>query len=254
MNRLMKQIKAFLKYLRFSLSKRLFRILRTIVFVVGIISLVLAIFAFTSGPFWIYYWLGTSNIKPYENTEYFILLGGGGMPEESNLIRSYFAASMAKEVPDAKIIIALPGDTSDKSSSINILAHELLIKGVSPERILFETEGSNTRAQALNISKLNIPGLKEKNITVITSPEHVKRSILTFKKIGFRRSNGYPAFHRAIESDIRYENKDIGGKKYIPDVGNSISIRYRFWTHLKYEIIIMREFLALFYYKLNGWI
>ena len=95
---------------------------------------------------------------------------------------------------------------------------------------------------------------EEKHITIITSPEHIKRSVLTFKKLGFSRSNGYPAFHRAIESDIKYENKDIGGKKYLPDVGNNVAIRYRFWTHLKYEILIMREFLALFYYKLNGWI
>ena len=33
-----------------------------------------------------------------------------------------------------------------------------------------------------------------------------------------------------------------------------INLRYRFWTHLKYEILIIREFSALTYYKLSGWI
>ena len=250
----MKISKTIAKIVRSRISSKLFRIFRNILIVLGIINFILVIFAFTSGPFWIYYWLGTSNIKSYENTEYFILLGGGGMPEESNLMRSYFAATIAKEIPEAKIIIALPGDTGDVSSSINILARELITRGITSGRIIFEAEGTNTRAQALHISGFDIPDIKEKHLTIITSPEHIKRSVLTFKKIGFSRSNGYPAFHRAIESDIKYENKDIGGKKYLPDVGNNVAIRYRFWTHLKYEILIMREFLALFYYKLNGWI
>lgn len=235
-------------------AKRIFSILKYLVSILGIIYLILIIFAFTSGPFWIYYWLGTSNIKPYENTEYFILLGGGGMPEESNLMRSYLTAKIAHEVTDAKIIVALPGDTCDMESSIHKLANELIVKDISPERIIYETEGTNTRAQALKIADIGIPGIKDRYVTLITSPEHMKRSILTFRKSGFSNVNGQPAFHIAIETDIKFDKKDIGGKNYIPDVGSSISFRYRFWTHLKYEILIIREFIALFYYKLNGWI
>jgi uncharacterized SAM-binding protein YcdF (DUF218 family) len=250
----MKPGKVFVRILQSRPSKRIYSILKYLVSILGIIYLALIIFAFTSGPFWIYYWLGTSNIKPYENTEYFILLGGGGMPEESNLMRSYLTAKIANEVTGAKIIIALPGDTSDMESSIHKLANELIVKGISPERIIYETEGANTRAQALEIADSGIPGIKNKYVTLITSPEHMKRSILTFRKLGFSNVNGQSAFHIAIETDIKYNKKDIGGKNYVPDVGSSISFRYRFWTHLKYEILIIREFMALFYYKLNGWI
>ena len=246
--------KLYVRIFKSSVIKRIYSILKYIFTVLGVIYLLMIIFAFTSGPFWIYYWLGTSNITPYENTEYFILLGGGGMPEESNLMRSYATVKLAHKVPDAKIIVALPGDTADAESSINKLANELLVKGIPAERILYEPQGTNTRAQALQVAGLDIPGIKERNITVITSPEHVKRSILTFRKAGFRNVNGQPAIHMAIESDVEFNNRDIGGKDYVPDVGSNISFRYRFWTHLKYEIVIIREFFALFYYKLNGWI
>ncbi len=246
--------KLLVKIFQSVIARRIYCISRYIISILGIIYLFLIIFAFTSGPFWIYYWLGTSNISSYENTEYFILLGGGGMPEESNLMRSYITAKIAHEVPDANIIIALPGDTGDARSSINKLANELIVKGISSGRLIYEPQGTNTRAQALRIAELDIPDIKEKYVTLITSPEHVKRSILTFRKAGFKNVNGQPAIHIAIESDIKFDNKDIGGKNYVPDVGSSISFRYRFWTHLKYEIVIIREFFALFYYKLNGWI
>ncbi len=250
----MKAGKFFAAVVQSLITQRVFKLFKSILLIFGIIYLLLVVFAFTSGPFWVYYWLGTSNIKPVENTEYFLLLGGGGMPEESNLMRSYYAAEAALKVPDAKIIIALPGDTGNAESSICLLAHELMVKGVSPERIIYEPHGTNTRAQALRISALNINGIKEKDVTIITSPEHMKRSILTFRKLGFANVDGYPAFHMAIESDIKFDNRKIGGRNYIPDIGNNISFRYRFWTHLKYEILIIREFAALFYYKLNGWI
>lgn len=228
--------------------------IRPILIVFGISSLFLIIFAFTSGPFWLYYHLGTRNINFRFSPDCIVLLSGSGMPSESNLIRSYYAAKIAKENAGIPLIVALPGDTSDTSSAIIQLVDEMLLRGVETKRILYEPEGLNTRAQALNIYALLSDSAKETGIVIVTSPDHMRRSILCFRKAGFENIGGCPAFEYAIETDMTAIKDDLGGNRYIPYVSRSISLRYRFWTHLKYEVLILREYFALAYYKLKGWI
>ncbi|MBN2213237.1 MAG: YdcF family protein [Bacteroidales bacterium] len=227
---------------------------RRILLITGILSLFLIVFAFTSGPFWMYYHLGTRNIDFSFEPDCIVLLGGSGMPSESNLIRSYYAAEIAGELPALPLIIALPGDTSDTASAVFQLAGEMILRGIKTERILFETDGLNTRAQALNTYRLLSDSARKSKIVIVTSPEHMRRSVLSFRKAGFENVGGYPAFEFAIESDITAVKDDLGGNRFIPDVNKSISLRYRFWTHLKYEVMIIREYVALAYYKLKGWI
>ena len=214
----------------------------------------MVIYAFTSGPFWQYYHLGTKNIDYNFTPDYIILLGGSGMPSESNLMRSYYASKLGHEIPAVPIIVALPGDTADSASSVIQLAGDLIQRGTLSDRIEFEPEGINTRSQVLNIKTILKDQVDTVKLVIVTSPEHMRRSLLCFRKAGFKNVGGYPAFEYAIESDLTAEKKDLGGRKYIPDVNNSISLRYRFWVHLKYEITILREYIALAYYKVKGWI
>jgi hypothetical protein len=83
----------------------------------------------------------------------------------------------------------------------------------------------------------------------------MRRAVLTFRKAGFTRINGLPAFEDALEANLLFKDEDLGGNKLpMPDIGGSISVRYQFWNHLKYEILIARELSALGYYKVRGWI
>jgi uncharacterized SAM-binding protein YcdF (DUF218 family) len=129
---------------------------------------------------------------------------------------------------------------------------ELAVRGVQPENISFESEGTNTRAQALNCAKLlNI----KTPVLLITSPEHMRRSVLCFQKAGFEKVNALPAFENALEADLKFDDDKLGGNKtLVPDVGENINARYQLWNHLKYEILIAREITALAYYRLRGWI
>ncbi len=243
--------------MRLGLNKKFNKIrliLRYLFIFSGIILLVMVIYAFTSGPFWQYYHLGTKNIDYSFTPDYIILLGGSGMPSESNLIRSYYASKIGHEIPCVPIIVALPGDTADSTSSVMQLADDLIQRGIQSNRILFESEGINTRAQVLNIKSILKNLVDSVKIVIVTSPEHMRRSLLCFRKAGFKFVGGYPAFEYAIESDLTVEKRDLGGRKYVPDINNSISLRYRFWVHLKYEITILREYIALTYYKVKGWI
>ena len=228
------------------------KIVRNLFILCGIFFAVSVITAFTTLPFWGIYWLGTSSSELKGKPVNIVLLGGGGMPGESNLIRSWHTAAAAGQFPEAAVIIAMPGSLSDSTDTPLKIKQELIGRGISQERIFFENIGTNTRSQALNCKeKLN----ETLPILIITSPEHTRRAVLSFRKAGFEKVNAWPAFENAAETDFSYEDDELGGRRLpVPDVGNSISIRYQFWNHLKYEIIFARECIALAYYRIRGWI
>lgn len=241
----------------------------------GVIFTLSVVLAFTSAPFWMWYGLSVSKAGVNRPPDYIVVLGGGGMPSESGLMRCWYAAKTANYFTRAKVIIALPGDVNDSLSSIIGMKKEILIRGIESRRIILEDSGTNTRAQALNILKgiTNIEQRMSNNesnrhsifnpsilqsfspsVLIVTSPEHLRRAVLTFKKAGFQKVDGLPAFEEAIESDITFKGKRLGGRLWVPDIGNSITLRYQFWTQLHYEELLLRELLALAYYKVKGWI
>jgi len=230
--------------------KTLRRTLQIILITLGSILTLIIILSFTSAPFWIRYGMGMKKASVNRPPDYIVVLGGGGMPSESGLIRCWYAAKTANYFPRAKVIVALPGDTADSLSSINQMKNELILRGISPGRILYENSGANTRAEALNIRKI----VSSVAILIITSPEHLYRAVLTFKKIGFLKVDGIPTFEKDLETDLSFDAMKLGGRKFIPDVGKNLTLRYKFWTYLHYEELILREFAALGYYKLMGWI
>jgi uncharacterized SAM-binding protein YcdF (DUF218 family) len=231
------------------------RIIKVGLYFFGILFLIVLLLSFTSLPYWGYYWLGTSQSKIYGKPAYIILLGGGGMPSESSLMRTYYVHRAALESPESKIVVSIPGDPADSLSTARMVAAELILKGISPERILYEQTATNTRSEAIQLQNFNQEKLTEKAILLVTSPEHMRRSVLVFKKAGFSKVSALPTFENAIESNLFFDDDKLGGNQVlVPDIGNHTSVRYQFWNHLKYEILIAREIAALGYYKLRGWI
>lgn len=228
------------------------RILKYILFFFGCLFLILFIFCLTSAPFWTWYNMSTKHAGIHRPPEFIVVLGGGGMPSESGLMRTWYAARLGNHFFRSKIIIALPGDTADSLSSVYQMKEELILRGISGKRISFESHGTNTRSQALNIASSRIT--RNASLLIVTSPEHVYRAVLAFRKAGFLLVDGLPAFETAIESELSFDDRLLGGKKWLPAIGKNITVRYQFWTQLHYEQLVMREWLAIVYYKLNGWI
>jgi uncharacterized SAM-binding protein YcdF (DUF218 family) len=256
------------------IMQRIRKTLAGILLGAGILAALMVLLAFTTVPFYTWYGMAMEKAGVHRPPDYIVLLGGGGMPSESGLMRSWYAAKAAAHFTRAKVIIALPGDTGDPLSSIQRMKEELVLRGISPERILFEDSGANTRAQALNIQKrisnneyriTNIEGgdlpathpsrvTRHASLLLITSPEHLPRAYLTFQKACFRRLDGLPAFEAAIESDITFNPRKLGGRLFIPDIGSNITLRYQFWTQMDYEWLVLREWVAMGYYWLKGWV
>lgn len=228
---------------------------RSILLSFGFLFLIILFLSFTTLPYWGYYWLGTSQSKITEKPDYIILLGGGGMPSESSLMRVFYAHRAAMESPESRIVISIPGNPADSTSTARQVAQELIIKGIDSHRILYEQTGTNTRSEALQLQQFNSENLTGKSILLVTSPEHMRRAVLVFRKAGFTRVSALPAFESAIEAKLFFEDDQLGGNKIlVPDIGGNTEVRYQFWNHLKYEILIAREMAAMGYYKLRGWI
>ncbi|MDP4185912.1 MAG: YdcF family protein [Bacteroidota bacterium] len=218
---------------------------------VAIFSLLIA---FTPLPFWLYKWMGTSNAGQMENPQYLIMLGSGGVPGEGSLMRMWYVKEAAKEFPEARIIISIPGDTVDKESTISKTLYELEKWGVKSERLYVENRGVNTRQEALEVRNKMHSVYSRKKIMLITSPEHMRRAVLCFQKVGFREVAGLPAFEKELESNLSIDQKKLGGNKLsFLKFGNSIKVRYNFWMQLDYELKVGREIMALNYYFIKGW-
>ena len=95
---------------------------------------------------------------------------------------------------------------------------------------------------------------KDGRISIVTAPENMYRTLRSFEKVGFKGVCGTPAFDHAMFVDLDYDHRKIGGRKVVPDVSGNLDLRYNFWNYLKLEITCLREYAAIAYYRLNGWI
>lgn len=210
------------------------------------------ILSFTDYPYLVYHWLGTHNSEITETPDYIVVMGAGGMPGPEGLMRCHYATISAIEFKDAKLIIALPFEEENfQDSDAYQMFKEINIKGIDSTRFIFEKEGTNTYSQAKQIYNL-LQGVPHKNLLIVTSPEHMHRCILTLKKCGFENVAGYPSFEHSYDENLLL-TKDERSKK-IQDVNRNLNLRYNMWTYLKYEITIMREMIAIGWYKLKGYI
>ncbi|NOX46383.1 MAG: YdcF family protein [Chlorobi bacterium] len=213
----------------------------------GVLAFVLLLLSFTDIPYYAYHGLGIVNSELKGNPDVIVIPGGSGMPCADGLIRTYYGAIAANHFPDARIIIALPYDTGvDSLLQLNLMARELILKGVDSTRIAFEPLGFNTWSQAINIGKMPEVDKSDLSILIVTSPEHVYRAVKTYEKAGFPRVFSMAAFEKPIDEE------KLGSKGKMK--GLNLSVRYNMWSYLNYELLVLKEYVAIVYYKLKGWI
>ena len=206
--------------------------------------------SFTSIPFHMYYSLGAHDNKLTENPKNIILLGAGGMPSAENFMRIHTLVETGLRYPNSKIILSLPGDTTDSNSSICLMRKEVISQGIKKERILLESIGGNTRSQSFEAGKIVS---KTDPCLIVTSTYHMYRSIQTFIKEGFTNIGVQNATEIPLEGNLNYNDSELGSSQIL-DVSENTYIRYQFWQHLKYLVIVFREYTAISYYQLKGWI
>lgn len=227
--------------------KHLAKAIKFTIFTLGVLFLTMIVLAFTSKPFYWYFDLGQN---PNEETsisrpESIVMFGGAGMPSEDNLMRLYHTAALARHF-GVPVILVHPEDSLCQAEMTRLLRQG----GI--DNILYMTEGTNTRSQALELMA-TYPKLAEKQFIVITSPEHVRRTVKCLNKVGFQNVIGKAAYPATVDFDLSLKKQKLGGNEAIPSV-ESIKMRYTFFNYLKLEITCLREYFALAYYRIKGWI
>jgi len=224
--------------------------LRLVIGSSGLFALFMLALSFTDYPYYAYHWTGNKIVSQTNIPAYIIVMGAGGIPSEQGLIRCYFAAELAKQYPDSKLIVALPADSADfETSDHSRMIDELIVRGVDKHRMLSETKGSSTYTQASNIAQM-IPTTAP--IQLVTSPVHLYRSIKTFEKAGFESVSGQATIEQSFDETLLLLKDEKGNITKSPDANPGF--RYNIWSYLQYEIAVLREWFAIAYYKIKGYI
>lgn len=224
------------------------RAIRCFFVVLGVIFFIMILLAFTPLPYYMQYRLGIAREKDTNFApDAIVMYGGAGMPSRSNLIRLYYTAEYANRYK-LPVIIAHPEDSLCHAE----MRRYLVQSGIEDSTIHFMTWGGNTRAQSLGLMSA-WPELAAKNLLVVTSTQHIKRTVKSMEKVGFLHVKGIPAQEATVDFDLSLRTRELKGNSFIPAVG-STKIRYNFWNYLQLEITCFREYIALSYYKVKGWI
>jgi uncharacterized SAM-binding protein YcdF (DUF218 family) len=165
-----------------------------------------------------------------------VVLGGGGVPSQTGLVRAYYGAEAARKHPSTKVMVALASAGAPATNSVGRMRDELVLRGVAANRILLEPEGRNTAEQAAKVRTVLGESCRDKTLIVVTSPMHLRRSVLCFRKAGFRSIAPLAAEDTSVEGDL----------------GDGLSLRYGFWNNWIAEIEAAREFAAIVWYRFRG--
>jgi uncharacterized SAM-binding protein YcdF (DUF218 family) len=226
--------------------------LKKLFIIAGIFFMIQVGFAVFGVPRAIVNWLKCADIRKVTDPAWIVVLGGSGIPSTTTLIRSYYGAYYAVNHPQARCIVALPVKGKPEGGSVGRMKNELILRGVAANRIEMEHKGLNTYQQAENVFQMIGPARRSEPIVIVTSPYHMRRAYLCFKKAGFNVVGCLPANSTGSEDDYKQAVVAWSG---FPNIGHVIgNLRYGLWSNMTAQVWISRELLGLLVYKLHGWI
>jgi uncharacterized SAM-binding protein YcdF (DUF218 family) len=231
------------------------RFLNAIVRLAGWTFILIMLSALLGLPWKVYGWLAR-DIGGFEGApDVIVMMGGGGIPSESGLMRTWQTAREAARFPRARVLVAHPIEEGESDENPNPIVRELVMRGVAESRIFREGKGRHTREQADRVREL-LDGMEDRvRLLIVTSPEHMRRSVLSFKKAGFIHVRGRAVMPQPVEANLAYGGEQDGKKPSAESiVGRSLMLRYRIWDNLGLTVRVSRELVALAYYRAKGWI
>ncbi len=208
--------------------------IRAFLALVGLVALTAVLAAFAGVHQMGARWLATADYSP--DCDYIALLPAGAIPSPTMLMRSYQAAEEYRKNPKAKIVISHKTGAPIEKSTIWSIREELIFRGVPESAILLEKKAINTAEHAKYIKEGNFGDFRTDSYLIVTSPTHVRRSVMSFEAAGF-------AHVYAIAARAR------GG---VEKMGSNHFLRYDIWYSLMQEIEVIREFVAIAYYRISG--
>lgn len=238
----------------------LLRVVRGILVCFGILALLFTALQFSPYPWRAYKHLWAVPAPSTESPTHILVMGGSGIPGESGLMRTFYAAEAARQNPDADMLIAMPLGAAESPASKAYL-DELRLRGISTNRVRILEGGRNTREQAIRLAEVLADETNATCVLIVTSPEHTRRTAAAIRKTCDTPVRAFPAFPISLEDPLPWSVEELDppesgpvSRTVIPDIGSSLRLRYNLWTNLRYTDEALREYTALLYYRLRGWI
>lgn len=182
-------------------------------------------------------WLTCKKLPPRETPRVIVVLGGGGIPSTTSLVRLYYAAEYGRGLTGTVFVVSLPSNIDPEHASVGRMRDELVMRGIPTTRIRMETRGLGTRDEAIKVRELLGDEALRQPLVVVSSEFHLHRAVLAFQRVGFANVRGLYAGDIGAEAEFRFAN-----------------VRYGIWNNFAREAVIMRELSALLVYKLCGWV
>ena len=158
----------------------------------------------------------------------------GGDPSRSLTGIRLFKRGMAPVVISA----GGSGDLLEEKQKESDRMTDFLVEfGVPKNQVISESQSKNTRENAINSKKI-MDSLNVKNIALVTSSLHMRRSKAVFKKLGYNALTFNSKIFRMPKEKNRFDPFTL-----IPKVDN-----------LSISTEAIYEYFALFLYKILGWI
>lgn len=236
--------------------RSVFRLVKYTLIAGGVFFFIVIALAFTFLPYAVQHWLA-SGIESHQcEPAAIVMFGAAGLPGGENMVRLYHVAAAHTRYPSLPIYICLPGNPENDHSTLQKIRRELTMRQVADTLIRFVHQGKNTRAQVVELASIENKALLHRCIVVVTSPVHMRRSLLSLRKAGFRCLVALPAFEAPFESELRFDMPKADDHQNFTSYPftQSLTLRYSFWGRLKHIIESARELTALTYYWLWGWI
>ncbi|MDH5637327.1 MAG: YdcF family protein [Nitrospinota bacterium] len=209
--------------------------LKSVLVITGALALLFVLSAFTGAYKPVERWLSSSE---YSSTcDYIVLLPAGPVPNSATLARAYKTAEEYARNPTAKVIVSHKMEKRYIGSTLWTIKVELMLRGVPREAIILEKKARSTNEHAKYLKESKFGDYQKNSYLLVTSPTHIMRSVMAFRTAGFKRVYGASA-----TAESGWE-----------DMGQGLFLRYQAWDRLVDQILVIRELMAIAFYKLRGW-
>lgn len=135
-------------------------------------------------------------------------LGEDDKPDEELCIRVRTAAKAYREHPGVRIVACGGVTEGHRVSEAEVMKKLLLGEGVPAQDIVLERASKTTIENFINAAKI-VGGGKGSRYLIVTSDYHVRRSVMTARRVGLR-ADGYPAPLEHDESWKLKRGKEFG--------------------------------------------
>jgi uncharacterized SAM-binding protein YcdF (DUF218 family) len=234
--------------------KRAWRIFRIYFLIAGIVSSLFLAWIVAGWPFYFDRWLIVSE-RPFE-AEAIVCIPGGfsgnNLPTQDGWQRVYTAVQLYFDGFASRVIFT--GGGSGKISEGEVYAEVAQWLGLPEKAVVINPHSGSTAEHPYNILKLESLLIKKDTpLILVTSSLHSRRTSMCFKKQGFTDFSmvtGYSAKGGGTETVRSQKTSEF--KEYKPVKKRYNDVFRRIQRRTGWFVEAMREYGAIFYYKIKG--